>query len=272
MGFPFLTGFYSKDALLEVVYSSSNPYAYFGYLLALITAMITAFYSGRLLYLTFLSAPNGYKRAYELCHESTDYMITSLCVLGLFSVFAGYFLKDIFIGLGSGAWLNSFGSDNYTAQPLLVAEFLPWYIKLLPVICSLISIGLCFIIYILISILNKSTLPLYLSSLGNAFAFVTKKWYLDHIIIHLLFKGLLYIVYESFKQIDRGLFEYAGPTGIINYIYQFRNFVGYLQLGPIYIYLAHMTMGLVLFLGLAILAKEFIDPAVFAVYSYVYYP
>lgn len=264
MGFPFLTGFYSKDALLEVVYSSSNPYSYFGYVLALITAMITAFYSGRLLYLTFLAGPNGYKRAYELCHESTDFMIISLCVLGVFSVFAGYLLKDVFIGLGSQAWLNSFGSDNYATQPLLVAEFLPWYIKLLPVICSLLSISACFFIYIIISYLNKSLISVYLKPfIGSVFAFITKKWYFDHIYNAFIVKGFLYTVYESFKRIDRGLFEYVGPTGVINYLYQFRSFVGYLQIGPIYIYLAHMTLGLVLFLALAYFIQELLDPVVF---------
>lgn len=264
MGFPFLTGFYSKDALLEVVYSSSNPYSYFGYVLALITAMITAFYSGRLLYLTFLTAPNGYKRAYELCHESTDFMIISLCVLGLFSVFAGYLLKDVFIGLGSQAWLNSFGSDSYTIQPLLVAEFLPWHIKLLPVICSLISIFTCFFIYLALSSLNQSLVPLYVKPiLGSTFAFITKKWYFDHIYNSFIVSGFFYTVYESFKRIDRGLFEYVGPTGFINYIYKFRNFVGYLQIGPIYVYLAHMTMGLVIFLALSYFLQELIDSIIF---------
>jgi len=259
MGFPFLTGFYSKDALLEVVYADMGFYSYFGYYLAVVTAMLTAFYSLRVLYLTFLSVPFGYKSYYQNAHESTPFMMISLGVLGTLSVIGGYMLKDVFLGLGSSAWLNSFGSADLKVN-LLVAEFLPAYIKLLPVALSLLVFFTFLLVYTILFYVRSTlfsrlytTIPLF----QFFYRFFIKKWYFDLVYNHYIVFKSLNLYYVVFKSVDRGLFEYIGPTGIVNYIYQFKNFILSLQLGPIYVYLAHMALGISLFLSLFFINQAF---------------
>jgi len=258
MGFPFLTGFYSKDAILEVVYSHHSAYSSFGYCLGVATAMITSFYSLRLIYLTFLSPkPFGSRPVYEACHESGPLMLVSLTVLGLFSIFAGYLIKDLFIGLGSPVWVNSFGSFHHANVDLFVAEFIPSFLKMLPVYLSIaISVVFYFFYSNVFRIEKIIFLPMYAYESGsilakmflkffhNIYSFLIKKWYFDTIYNHFISFGTLKLSYTVFKKVDRGLFEYIGPTGIVNYLYGLKNFVANLQSGPIYVYLTHMVLGL----------------------------
>jgi NADH-ubiquinone oxidoreductase chain 5 len=100
IGFPFLAGFYSKDIILEFLYSSYTQIGHFTYVLGILAACGTTFYSFRLLYLVFLTKPAGYKKVYLQIHESDIYISFSLIILSLFSIFVGFIFKDIFLGLG----------------------------------------------------------------------------------------------------------------------------------------------------------------------------
>lgn len=101
IGFPFLTGFYSKDVILEVAYGKYTLQGHFSYILGTLGAFLTAFYSTRLTYLTFIANPNGYRAV--LCNATdSSYQITSsLFFLVLPSIFIGFYAKDMIIGFGS---------------------------------------------------------------------------------------------------------------------------------------------------------------------------
>jgi len=101
IGFPFLTGFYSKDVILEVAYGKYTLYGHFSYVLGAIGAFLTAFYSTRLIYLTFLSKPNGYKIVVCPAFDSSYQITSSLFFLVIPSVFIGFYAKDMIIGFGS---------------------------------------------------------------------------------------------------------------------------------------------------------------------------
>jgi NADH-ubiquinone oxidoreductase chain 5 len=101
MGFPFLTGFYSKDVILEVAFGKYNTIGYFSYILGTCAAFFTAFYSFRLAHLTFLSEPNGYKPVIMNAHDSPIRMSLPLAILAIPSIFIGYLSKDMFIGMGT---------------------------------------------------------------------------------------------------------------------------------------------------------------------------
>jgi NADH-ubiquinone oxidoreductase chain 5 len=101
IGFPFLAGFYSKDIILEYLYSSYSQLGHFTYSLGILAACGTTFYSFRLLYLVFLIKPAGYKRVYYSIHESNIFISFALIFLCICSIFVGYILKDIFLGLGN---------------------------------------------------------------------------------------------------------------------------------------------------------------------------
>jgi NADH-ubiquinone oxidoreductase chain 5 len=101
IGFPFLTGFYSKDVILEVAYGNYSSKGHFSYVLGVIGAFLTAFYSTRLLYLTFLTRPNGYKSVICSASDSSYQICCSLFFLVIPSVLIGFYGKDMVIGFGS---------------------------------------------------------------------------------------------------------------------------------------------------------------------------
>ena len=102
MGFPFLTGFYSKDVILEVTFGTYSDVGHFAYWLGAFAAFFTAFYSIRLLFLTFLSEPNGFRSVLIGAHDSPIKMALPLFVLTFPSIFIGYLSRDLFIGFGTG--------------------------------------------------------------------------------------------------------------------------------------------------------------------------
>jgi NADH-ubiquinone oxidoreductase chain 5 len=101
IGFPFLTGFYSKDVILEVAYGKYTLEGHFSYTLGTLGAFLTAFYSTRLIYLTFLSVPNGYKSVICAAYDSSYQISISLFLLVIPSVLIGFYAKDMIIGFGS---------------------------------------------------------------------------------------------------------------------------------------------------------------------------
>lgn len=102
LGFPFLTGFYSKDVVLELAFSSYSVSGLFAYWLGVISVFFTSFYSCRLLHLTFFStSSNTIKQNVSHAHEAPYFMLFSFFPLALGSIFWGYLTKDMFVGLGT---------------------------------------------------------------------------------------------------------------------------------------------------------------------------
>lgn len=107
MALPFLTGFFSKDLILELAYTKYSFSGLYAYILGSLTAGITAFYSFRLISLVFLQGANGQKQSYLNAHESNWYVIIPLLTLSICSIFFGYVMSDLFVGVGSDFFQNS---------------------------------------------------------------------------------------------------------------------------------------------------------------------
>jgi len=152
MGFPFLSGFYSKDVILETAYASYSISGHFAFWLGSLSALFTSFYSVRLIFLTFLNDINSSKVIIQGVHDAPFLMALPMMLLSIFSIFIGYFTKDIFVGLGTPFWGNSlsFSATNYLI--FIEIEFLPFYIKILPVIFSTSGTFLAIIYYKLLYI------------------------------------------------------------------------------------------------------------------------
>ena len=235
MGFPFLTGFYSKDIILETAFGKFCNYGYFSYILGSIGAFFTSYYSIRLLYLTFLSKPNNYKSVIFLAKESKEYPINIvLSLLAIPSIFAGFFFKDLFIGLGSGFW----GTSIYILPENMNkvdSEFIDQLIKLIPLFFSCLGFIFSFILY---TFFNFFLFKIKISKIGKKiYTFLNKKWFFDKIYNEYFVQNLLYISYRiSYKIIDRGIIEIFGPLGLTTIISKKANILYKLQSGLLYHY------------------------------------
>ena len=249
-GFPFLTGFYSKDFILELsqVFRYSNlflSYGAFACWLGNISVFFTSFYSFRLIYLTFINNYNGNKLIINKIHESDFLIIAPLIMLTFGSIFIGFLTKDFFIGLGSDFWNNAI-----FILPInlfyVEAEFLPVKIKWLPFILSTLGI----LIASVINILNYNFFIFSKKNLGlNFLSFlINKKWYIDILYNRIFVKFLLNFGYLiSFKVLDRGFIELVGPVGVSKVIKNYSTTFSNLQTGQITHYLFFMILGLILF-------------------------
>jgi NADH-ubiquinone oxidoreductase chain 5 len=127
IGTPFLTGFYSKDCILELAVSKFNFIGNFCYFLGCSAAFCTAFYSFRLIFLTFINPTNSFKSYIQTAHEADLKMIIPLFFLGLGAIFYGFVTRDLIIGLGSLFFNQTF--TNFYNFNLVDAEFLPALVK-----------------------------------------------------------------------------------------------------------------------------------------------
>lgn len=128
-GFPFLTGFYSKDLILELSYGKYNYFGYFSYYLGVFGAFFTAFYSTRLLCLTFLSKPTGHRSVIGFANDKLNNITIALGCLAIPSIFIGFYMKDMIVGLGNDFFKTAiyFALNNGTA---IDAEFIFQWDKL----------------------------------------------------------------------------------------------------------------------------------------------
>jgi NADH-ubiquinone oxidoreductase chain 5 len=145
-GFPFLSGFYSKDIILETSYTKYKLIGLFSYFLGTLSAFFTSFYSIRLLLLTFFVKSNSFRYNLIKIHEGNKKLSLFLLLLVIGSIYSGYLLKDLFIGFGCGFFNNSINilARNSISFEL---EFLPLYIKILPTFFSLMGFFIAFYSY-----------------------------------------------------------------------------------------------------------------------------
>lgn len=145
-GIPFLSGFYSKDVILESAYSIYLFKGSFSFILGMLSAFFTAFYSMRLLYLTFLTKSNVFYTTLKSLHQTSLPIIISLSILAIGSIFFGYLTRDFFVGLGSSYFMESIFIQP-TSTSLLDAEFIPISVKLLPLFSGLFGMGSAFLLF-----------------------------------------------------------------------------------------------------------------------------
>ena len=242
---PWLSGYFSKDLIIELAYGSYSSLGYLVYLLAVIAACFTMLYSIKLIYLTFLSYANAPKGNYEKAHESPLVMSIPLIILGVLSVYLGSLSKDFFVGLGTQGLGNSIFSDpNHII--ITDTEFsVPLFNKLLPLILSTICGIVALFLFekkplILLSI-NKSKFG------QNVYRFFNQRYWFELIYNRCIVKGVLFLGYVTNTIIDRGALELIGPRGAVAALYKISNYLASFDSGSIARY------GFVMFSGLLFL-------------------
>lgn len=250
MGFPFTTGYYSKDVILELAYANYCVEGIFAYWLGVLAAFCTAFYSFRLLYLTFLAETNSSKVILKNAHEGPSVMLYPLVVLCFGSIFVGYIFRDMFIGLGTNFWNNAIFEFNYLGDFLVFeAEFLPATTKLFPVFISIVGAIMAYLMYSSYEIQSSLYNSLKVGYMRSMYAFFVKKWLFDIIYNKYIVGSVLNFGYSvTFKSLDRGVIELIGPTGIVRTFSVVSKQVSNLQSGYLYNYVFIMLIGICLFI------------------------
>ena len=257
MGMPFLTGFYSKDVILEVAYAKYTIPGHFAYWLGTFAAFFTAFYSMRLAFLTFLSEPNGYRPVITNAHDSPIRMALPLAILAVPSIFIGFIARDAIIGLGSDFWSNAIFVHPKNLNSI-DAEFIPHSMKLLPVGLSITGAASACVLY---SYKSHSLYDLKMSEYGKKlYTFLNRKWFFDKVYNEHIAQKMLFFGYHiSYKTIDRGIIEIFGPMGLSTAVTKQANLMRELQTGYIYHYAFFIFLGTGVLIGLSFLDNSLLS-------------
>jgi NADH-ubiquinone oxidoreductase chain 5 len=248
MGFPFLTGFYSKDLILEVAYGKYTPIGYFSYCLGAMGAFFTAFYSVRLLYLTFMSKPTGYRQVICFAYDSGINITLALGCLAIPSILVGFYTKDMIVGVGTPFFGTAIFVDMQNVN-IFDAEFISLFYKTLPVNLSILGLFSSFVLY---NSKSRILLLIKTSVFGKkVYNFLNRKWFFDKIYNEYLGQFFFKFGYSvSYKFIDRGIFEILGPTGLSLVSLNIASNLHKMQTGYLYHYTFVILIGAASLLGL----------------------
>ena len=246
VAFPFMTGFYSKDFILESVFGQFKYSGIAVYFIAVIGAVFTTLYSFKVLYLTFITNPNGPLVNYKNAHEGDIFMSLPLMVLALFSVFFGYICKDMFIGLGTNLFTDNSLFIHPTHENVLNTEFgVKTTFKLLPFVFTLVFSAL--------SLTFMEFIPKYLiyfksTRLGyNVFSFFSLRFLIEFIYNKFISRFILKLGGQTTKVLDKGSVELIGPHGLEKGVLNLSENLSMLDSGVITSYALYILMALLLY-------------------------
>ena len=242
-GFPFLSGFYSKDAIIEFAFLKGNSLGFYASSIGVITALLTSIYSWRLIFKTFHGSYNNSKLKIDSMHESPMTMLVPLIILALGAIFAGILFKDLFIGHETS---YEFWSSSIKFLAPLSKDHPPiWFIYLTPILV-IISIPLAYYLFIK----NKKIVDSIVESNKPFYLFLKNKWYFDELYDYIFVQPSKKIGYFFWKKIDVSIIDKFGPDGISQLIKYFSIKAVKFQSGYIYQYAFIMLIGFSILLTL----------------------
>ena len=244
-GFPFLSGFYSKDAIIEFAYLSGSNVGYYAASIGILTALLTSIYSWRLIFKTFHGTYENKDIKIDEMHESPLVMIVPLFILALGAIGSGYLFKELFIGYNSPA--NFWGNSIFFLEPLSQNHPPKWFILLTPILVVL-TIPFSYILFVK----NKDFLINFVSTNRPLYQFLKNKWYFDELYDFLFVRFFKFIGKFFWKKIDGAVIDKFGPDGISNVIKFLSNKAVKFQTGYVYQYAFVMLIGFSILLTILI--------------------
>ena len=240
-GFPLLSGFYSKDAIIEFAYLSGTTSGYYAAGIGIITAFLTSIYSWRLIFKTFHGPYNNKEIRIEETHESPLVMLIPLLILSIGAIFAGFIFKELFIG---SEGINNFWRESiFFLEPLSTDHPPLWFLTLTPTLVIL-SIPLAY--YLFVKDKNFSAQIVNINK--PLYEFLFNKWYFDEIYDTLFVKSSKKFGLFLWKFLDIKVIDGFGPDGISGLIQKFSIKAKKFQSGYIYQYAFIMLLGFSAFL------------------------
>ena len=228
-GFPFLSGFYSKDAIIEFAYLRGNTTGYYAATIGIFTAFITSIYSWRLMFKTFHGEYNNKNIKIEETHESPLVMLIPLVLLSVGAIFAGFIFKELFIGYGG---MNNFWQDSIFFLKPLSTEHPPFWFLILTPLLVILSIPIAYYLFIR----NKNLSELIANNNKPLYLFLLNKWYFDELYDVIFVKSSKKLGLFLWKFFDIKLIDGFGPDGISIFIKKCSLKAKKIQSGYIYQY------------------------------------
>jgi NADH-quinone oxidoreductase subunit L len=235
-GFPFTAGYFSKDAIIEAAYAGKNPFAIYAFLMTVVAAGLTAFYSWRLIYKTFHGTPHD-RNHYEAARESPLVVLIPLGVLALGSIAAGFPFKEYFAGHHTAEF---FGESLKQGDIIEAMHHAPATVVYLPTVMLALGWGIATYFY------------LYRTEIADNLArqhpmlyqFLLNKWYFDELYDLIFTRPAIWIGRVFWKQGDGRMIDGLGPDGISARVLDVTRNVVRLQTGYLYHYAFAMLLGI----------------------------
>ena len=243
-GFPFFAGFYSKDMILEAAYGAHTGMGMLAFWLGCAAALLTAFYSWRLLILAFHGTPRASDEVMAHVHESPNVMTLPLVPLALGAIFAGWMGYDLFVG---HHWQDFWGASIFilpSHDAMEAAHHVPTWVKLLPI--GLATAG---VVGAYISYVRLPWLPISVAGRAGAlYRFLFNKWYFDELYDRIFVGPAVRIGRLLWVRGDKGVIDHYGPDGLSALVARLSGRLVQMQTGYVYHYAFAMMIGVVVLL------------------------
>ena len=235
MGFPFTSGFYSKDAIIEAAYLSDAVFSNYAYFLGTLGVVMTSFYSWRLMFLTFNGNTRMEEQKFREVHESPYIMLVPLFILAIGALSFGYIFKSYFIGGASDEfWNHSIAIHHHEHHHI------PFLIYYLPAMLGVLGFFIAWYMY-----LKNTKLPGAIASLNEPlYKFLLNKWYFDELYHYIFVIPARGIGKFFWKIIDGYFIDGFGPNGIASMVLKISERARSIQTGFIYHYAFSILIGL----------------------------
>jgi NADH-quinone oxidoreductase subunit L len=235
-------GFYSKDIILESAWAAHSGVGQFAFWMGIAAALLTAFYSWRLLLLTFHGAPRADEKVMAHVHESPKVMTVPLMVLAAGALFAGILGYPYFVG----SQMEAFWGESIFVLPennvIEAAHHAPTWVVLAPLVVGLIGIALAYLLY-----MARPDLPgRIVAHARGLYLFLYNKWYFDELYDRIFVRPAQMLGYGLWKGGDGAIIDGFGPDGVASASRGLARRFSRLQTGYVYHYAFAMMVGVVI--------------------------
>jgi NADH-quinone oxidoreductase subunit L len=242
-GFPLTAGYFSKDAIIEAAFVGKNPMALYAFICTVSAALLTSFYSWRLIFKTFHGEPHD-RQHWRDAHESPMVMLIPLGVLAFGSIFAGLPFKEIFAGHGVEGFFRESLTFAKTNSVLEDMHHIPLQIGLLPTVMMFLGLAVAWFFY-----LRRPDIPEAIArSNGWLYRFLLNKWYFDELYDVIFVRPIKWLGRSFWKGGDGWLIDGFGPDGVSARVLDVTRSVVRLQTGYLYHYAFAMLIGAAAFI------------------------
>ena len=243
-GAPLLSGYYSKDGIIEAAFVSQTEGHFYAFYLLVFSALLTSFYSWRLIFLTFNGKSNISTEIFSKIHESPKVMLFPLIVLSILTIFSGIYFVDYFMSHDyQFLWQTAIylSESNHVIESI---HYVPKWVKYSPLVMMILGLITAIIFYLI-----YPSIPKFLSNKFNPlYKFLLNKWYFDELYELIFVRNISRIGNFLSNFVDKRVIDGFGPDGISSRVMDIAKQVSRIQTGYIYHYAFAMLIGLMLFI------------------------